>query len=67
MPVLIIHGSEDDVVDPNQAEIFEKIHVPMVRVIVMDKCRHFPFMDAPETFNRFLIDFLMENEFTPTG
>ena len=60
VPTLVIHGSQDDIVHPNQAEIFEKIHVPAVRVVVMKKCRHFPFMDDPETFNRLLLEFLLE-------
>ncbi|MBN1484209.1 MAG: alpha/beta hydrolase [Chloroflexia bacterium] len=58
VPALIIHGSEDDIVDPDQAEIFEQIHVPMAQVVVMENCRHFPFMDDPQTFNRILLDFL---------
>lgn len=62
VPALVIHGSDDDIVHPNQADIFKHIHVPMVRVVVMKKCRHFPFMDDPETFNRLLLDFLLAKE-----
>ena len=62
VPALIIHGSNDDIVHPNQADIFKEIVVPMARVVVMKKCRHFPFMDDPETFNRLLLDFLEEKE-----
>ncbi len=59
VPALIVHGSEDDIVDPDQAEIFQ-VYVPTARVVVMEHCRHFPFMDDPESFNRLLIDFLLE-------
>jgi pimeloyl-ACP methyl ester carboxylesterase len=62
VPALIIHGSQDDIVHPNQAQIFERIHVPGVRVVVMKKCRHFPFMDDPETFHRLLLEFLREQQ-----
>lgn len=65
VPALIIHGSEDDIVNPDQAEIFEQIYVPMAQVVVMDTCRHFPFMDDPESFNRILLDFLMEADISP--
>lgn len=60
VPALIIHGSKDDIVDPDQADIFQQIHVPMARVVVMPGCRHFPWMDEPETFNRLLLEFLRE-------
>jgi pimeloyl-ACP methyl ester carboxylesterase len=62
VPALIIHGSHDDIVHPNQVEIFKKISVPTARVVVMKKCRHFPFMDDPETFNQLLLDFLLESQ-----
>jgi pimeloyl-ACP methyl ester carboxylesterase len=60
VPALVIHGSRDDIVDPDQAEIFDQIDVPMARVVVMPQCRHFPFMDEPEEFNKLLVDFLLE-------
>jgi pimeloyl-ACP methyl ester carboxylesterase len=62
VPALIVHGSKDDIVNPNQADIFKKITVPTARVVVMEKCRHFPFMDDPETFNRLLLDFLLKTK-----
>jgi pimeloyl-ACP methyl ester carboxylesterase len=62
VPALIIHGSEDDIVNPDQAEIFQQIHVPMARVVVMPRCRHFPWMDDPETFNGLLLGFLREGD-----
>lgn len=62
VPTLIVHGSKDDIVDPDQVEIFEQIHVPSVQVVVMPDCRHFPFMDEPERFNQMLLDFLREEE-----
>lgn len=62
VPTLIIHGAQDDIVDPDQAEIFNQIDVPAVRVVVMPHCRHFPFMDEPEAFNRLLVEFLREGQ-----
>jgi pimeloyl-ACP methyl ester carboxylesterase len=60
VPTLIIHGAKDDVVDPDQAEIFDLIQVPKARVVVLPECRHFPFMDEPETFIRLLEEFFQE-------
>ncbi len=65
VPALIVHGAKDDIVNPDQAEIFEQILVPSARVVVMPKCRHFPFMDDPDTFNKLLLDFLREEESSP--
>lgn len=67
VPALIIHGAKDDIVNPDQAEIFQKILVPSAQVVVMPNCRHFPFMDDPETFNRILIAFLREEEPHPAS
>lgn len=67
VPALIIHGARDDIVNPDQAEIFQQIVVPCARVVVMPNCRHFPFMDDPETFHRTLIAFLQEGETPPTS
>lgn len=62
VPALIVHGAEDDIVDPGQAEVVREMGLATARVVVMPKCRHFPFMDEPETFSRLLLEFLSEGE-----
>ncbi|MGC8873114.1 MAG: alpha/beta fold hydrolase [Chloroflexia bacterium] len=62
VPALVVHGSEDDIVDPGQAEVVREIGLPQVRVVLMPRCRHFPFMDEPEKFSRLLLEFLSEGE-----
>lgn len=58
-PTLIVHGGHDDVVNPNQAELFD--HVPAAQVVVMPESRHFPFLDEPEAFNDVLMRFLNQD------
>ncbi len=56
VPALIVHGGRDEIVHPNQADLFH--HVPPAQVVVMPKSRHFPFLDEPEQFNTLLLTFL---------
>ena len=56
VPALIIHGGRDDVVNPNQADLFD--HVPTAQVVMMPRSRHFPFLDEPDIFNDVLVRFL---------
>lgn len=58
MPALIIHGARDDVVNPNQADIFLQRELANVQVFVMAESRHFPFLDESEQFNKVLRAFL---------
>ncbi|NOK58345.1 MAG: alpha/beta hydrolase [Chloroflexi bacterium AL-W] len=59
VPSLIVHGGRDEIVHPNQADLFEK--VPAAQVVVMPESRHFPFLDEPELFNDILIRFLKQS------
>ncbi len=56
VPTLIVHGGRDDIVNPNQADLFE--NVPMAQVVMMPRSRHFPFLDEAEIFNDVLVRFL---------
>ncbi len=62
VPALIVHGAEDDIVHPGQVKAVQEMGLPWVRVILMPHCRHFPFMDEPETFLQLLLRFLSEGE-----
>ena len=56
VPALIVHGGRDDIVNPNQVELFA--NVPLADVLVMPRSRHFPFLDEAATFNEALLRFL---------
>lgn len=56
VPSLIVHGGRDDIVNPNQADLFD--NVPLAQVMMMPRSRHFPFLDEPEIFNDLLVRFL---------
>lgn len=58
IPTLIIHGARDDIVNPNQADIFLQRDKPNTQVFVMSESRHFPFLDEPTQFNKVLYTFL---------
>lgn len=55
-PTLIVHGGRDDVVNPDQADLFD--NVPAAEVAVMPASRHFPFLEEPDIFNEVLMRFL---------
>jgi pimeloyl-ACP methyl ester carboxylesterase len=56
IPTLIVHGGRDDIVHPNQADLFD--NVPAAEVVLMPRSRHFPFLDEAELFNEVLLRFL---------
>ncbi|NJN16081.1 MAG: alpha/beta hydrolase [Oscillochloris sp.] len=55
VPALIVHGGRDDIVHPNQADLFD--HVGAAEVVMMPRSRHFPFLDEAELFNEVLLRF----------
>ncbi|MFQ3661025.1 MAG: alpha/beta hydrolase [Chloroflexaceae bacterium] len=63
VPALIIHGGRDDIVNPNQAELFAD--VPMASIFTMPRSRHFPFLDEAPTFNEALLHFLEMDPLAP--
>ncbi len=58
VPTLIVHGGRDDIVHPNQADLFD--NVPPAEVVVMPESRHFPFLDEADLFNPMLLRFLKQ-------
>jgi pimeloyl-ACP methyl ester carboxylesterase len=56
VPTLIVHGGRDDIVNPDQADLFDQS--PLAEVVMMPRSRHFPFLDEPELFNDVLMRFL---------
>jgi pimeloyl-ACP methyl ester carboxylesterase len=58
VPTLIVHGGRDEIVHPNQADLFD--NVPTAEVVVMPESRHFPFLDEADLFNDILIRFLKQ-------
>lgn len=57
-PALIVHGGRDDIVNPNQIDLFDTI--APAEVVLMPTSRHFPFLDEPEIFNDVLLRFLKQ-------
>ncbi len=55
---LVVFGDRDEFVDPAQATYFADGSVATAQVVVLDGCRHFPFLDEPSKFNRLLKEFL---------
>jgi pimeloyl-ACP methyl ester carboxylesterase len=58
VPALIVHGGKDDIVAPNQIELFDT--VSCAEVVLMPSSRHFPFLDEAELFNDVLLRFLKQ-------
>jgi pimeloyl-ACP methyl ester carboxylesterase len=56
VPALIVHGGRDDIVNPDQADLFDQS--TLAEVVMMPRSRHFPFLDEPELFNDVLMRFL---------
>jgi pimeloyl-ACP methyl ester carboxylesterase len=59
VPSLIVHGGRDQIVHPNQADLFD--NVSSTEVVVMPESRHFPFLDESELFNELLLRFLKQD------
>jgi pimeloyl-ACP methyl ester carboxylesterase len=58
VPTLIVHGGRDEIVHPNQADLFD--NVPSAEVVVMPESRHFPLLDEADLFNDILLRFLKQ-------
>ena len=55
-PVLVIHG-EDDIVNPKHAKIMHSIFSNS-RLVILKKCVHYGWLDAPEAYFREVFKFL---------
>jgi pimeloyl-ACP methyl ester carboxylesterase len=62
VPALIVHGGRDDIVSPNQVDLFDAI--PSSEVVLLPSSRHFPFLDEAELFNNVLLRFLKQQPAT---
>ena len=56
-PTLVLHGTEDNVVDPRNAEVLGRL-IPSSRVELFDGCGHLFFWEQPERFARVVGEFL---------
>lgn len=56
MQSLGVYGRGDNIVNPQQSELFKRI--ANSRVEMLDGSRHFPMLDEPEKFNPILLSFL---------
>ncbi|MDW8403590.1 alpha/beta hydrolase [Chloroflexus sp.] len=58
VPALVVHGARDDIVNPNQLQLFT--YVTMAQVVRMEQSRHFPFVDEADRFHEILLGFLKQ-------
>lgn len=56
-PTLVIHGTEDAVVDPRNADLLAE-RIPGARVERLPGCGHLPFWEEPEMFASLIREFL---------
>lgn len=61
LPMLLIYGEQDNVVEPRDAAQFAGIN-NTVRTMMLPQCRHFPMLDRSSQFNRLLQDFLRTDD-----
>jgi pimeloyl-ACP methyl ester carboxylesterase len=58
-PTLIVWGDRDHIVPPSSAVEFGRL-IPDSRVVVFEETGHVPMLEAPDRFNRLVLDFLEE-------
>lgn len=59
VPVLIIHGEDDQIVPVAEAKAMAAA-IPDVRLVVLPEVGHMPNLEAPDAFNDAVLDFLEE-------
>ena len=59
VPVLIIHGAQDQIVPLAEAQAMHEA-IPNSRLVVLDKSGHLPNLEQPDEFNDAVFDFLEE-------
>lgn len=57
-PTLVVHGTEDAVVDPRNADLLAD-RIPGARVRLLPGCGHLPFWEEPERFAGLIREFLL--------
>lgn len=60
-PMLVIAGEEDQIVDPQAAEVWSGA-APRLEVALLEGCGHLPMIERPEEFNARLLAFLTGDE-----
>lgn len=60
VPTCLIWGKNDTVTPPMVAEEFKRL-LPNSELYWIDKCGHAPMMEVPETFNKYLGEFLQKH------
>jgi hypothetical protein len=60
VPSLVIHGTRDDIVKPNQIDVIHRAMLvsPYLRQLSIEGSRHFPWADQPDQFHPPLLAFL---------
>lgn len=56
-PTLIIWGREDGITPVTQGERFQR-EIPGSKLLVIEKCGHFPNFEQADQFNAALVEFL---------
>ena len=57
VPVLIIHGADDTLIPPSEAEAMHKA-IPNAELVIVPDAGHLPNLEQPDIFNDAVIDFL---------
>ena len=58
MPLLVVFGSQDELVDPESAQGYRS--VPGARVVMLDGVGHSPHVERPAATARLIADFLAQ-------
>jgi pimeloyl-ACP methyl ester carboxylesterase len=57
VPVLLVHGEEDPLIQAPRPELLREF-APNARVVLLNGTQHFPMLEQKNKFNRLLMDFL---------
>jgi abhydrolase domain-containing protein 6 len=61
MPVFLLFGADDRIIDPSSAEVWAE-RVPDIRVVLLPGVGHAPMLEVPRTTARYYRDFLRRVE-----
>ncbi len=59
MPVFLLFGADDRIIDPSSARVWAE-RVPELRVVLLPDIGHAPMLEAPRTTARFYLDVLRD-------
>lgn len=66
VPTLIIHGADDQLIPPSEAELMHKA-IKNSKLVLIEGAAHLPNLERPDEFNDAVIDFLEGIEVAFTG